>query len=78
MDPREPIHEQVRQQFALLGAQPGTPLAAAVDRAVELVADHERMNDIAWNAWLDDQRALEDAQAEIERLREQLVGNPNP
>lgn len=72
------IHEQVREQFTLLAPQPGSALAAAIDRACDLVADHERHNEIAWNAWLDDQRELEDAQAEIVRLREQLVGTPIP
>jgi len=78
VDPHEPLHEQVRQQFALLAPAEGSALAAAIDRACELVAEHERMNDISWNAWIDDQRELEDAQQEIDRLRAQLVGHPNP
>jgi hypothetical protein len=77
MDSAASITDAVRDQFALLAPQPGTSLAAAIDRACDLVDEHERHNDIAWNAWLDDQRKLEDAEEEIRRLRQQLVGHPS-
>lgn len=76
MDAESSISDAVRDQFVLMAPQPGSPLMAAIDRACDLVAEHERHNDIAWNAWMDDQRALEDALEEVRRLKQQLVGHP--
>lgn len=71
-----PLDEAVRDQFALLSPAPGSPLAQAIDRACALVADHERSTELAWSQWIDDQRALDEAQDENRRLMQQLSGTP--
>jgi len=70
------LGDAVRDQFALLAPAPGSPLAQAIDRACQIVEEHERTTELAWSQWLEDQRALEDAQDENRRLMQQLTGIP--
>lgn len=70
------LGDAVRDQFALLAPAPGSPLAQAIDRACQIVEEHERTTELAWSQWLEDQRALEDAQDENRRLMQQLTGTP--
>lgn len=71
-----PLDEAVRDQFSLLAPAPGSPLAQAIDRACQIVEEHEKTTELAWSQWLDDQRALEEAQDENRRLMQQLSGIP--
>lgn len=70
------LGDAVRDQFALLAPPPGSPLAQAIDRACQIVEEHEKTTELAWAQWLEDQRALEEAQDENRRLMTQLTGTP--